>query len=152
MTDPLSFASATPRLALPLLFSGQAEKEFYVNEAHALTDAMLHCAIEDVADAPPSSPGEGECWLIGATPTGAWTDQAGRIACRQLGNWLFVTPRDGFSVLNRATGQSLRFLAGWVAPATPAPPAGGTTIDAEARSAIGALLIALTEAGIFAAA
>jgi hypothetical protein len=151
MTDPLAFASATPRLAIPLLFSGQAEKEFYVNEAHALTDALLHCSIEGIADAPPVAPNEGECWLIGSTPTGAWADQAGRIACRQLGNWLFVTPCDGFAVLNGATGQILRFHAAWIAPAVPAAPTGGTTVDSQARAAFAALVTALTEAGIFAA-
>lgn len=151
MTDPLTFASVTPRHAIPLLFSGQSEKEFYVNEAHALTDALLHCAIEDITDTPPAAPDEGDCWLIGSAPTGAWAGQAGRIACRQLGNWLFAAPRDGFSVLNRATGQILRFQAGWIAPIAPAAPTGGTTVDSQARTAFTALLTALTAAGIFAA-
>lgn len=151
MTDPLAFVSVTPRYAIPLLFSGQAEKEFYVNEAHALTDALLHCAVEDMADTPPVAPAEGDCWLVGPTPTGAWAGEAGKIACRQLGNWLFVDPRDGLAVLNRATGQTMRFRTGWIAPAAPMMPTTGTVIDSEARGAIAQLIIALTEAGIFAA-
>lgn len=151
MTDPLAFASATPRYGLPLLFSGQAGKEFYVNEAHAIADALIHCAVEDVAEAPPATPGEGECWLVGAVPTGAWAGQAGKLACRQLDNWLFVTPRDGLAVLNRATGQTLRYKAGWAAPAAPAAPVGGAVIDSQARAALAGLVSALTEAGIFAA-
>ncbi|MGN6356825.1 MAG: DUF2793 domain-containing protein [Novosphingobium sp.] len=151
MTDPLAFASATPRYAIPLLFSGQAEKEFYVNEAHALTDALLHCAVEGVADTPPTAPEEGDCWLVGPAPTDAWSGEAGKIACRQLGNWLFVDPRDGLAVLDRPTGQILRFHAGWIAPATPAVPTTGTVIDSEARDALGQVIVALTEAGIFAA-
>lgn len=151
MTDPLAFASVTPRYAIPLLFSGQAEKEFYVNEAHALTDALLHCAVEGMADIPPALPVEGDCWLVGAAPTGAWAGEVGKIACRQLDNWIFIEPRDGLSVLNRATGQTMRFRAGWIAPAPPIPPTTGTVIDSEARSALAQLIIALAEAGIFAA-
>lgn len=151
MTDPLVFVSTTPRYSLPLLFSGQAAKEFYVNEAHAIADALLHCAVEDVAETPPASPEDGACWLIGPAPTGDWTDHAGKIACRQLGSWLFVEPRDGLAVLNRASGQILRFHGDWVAPIAPMAPSGGTTIDSEVRAALADLYAALIAAGIFAA-
>lgn len=149
MSDPLSFDSATPRYALPLLFAGQAQKEFYVNEAHALADALLHCAVEGIADTPPATPADGTCWLVGPAPDGAWTGQAGKLACRQLGNWLFVAPRDGLAVLNRADGQVIRYLDGWSTPAAPALPTGGATVDAELRAAFAALLDALADAHIF---
>ncbi len=149
MSDPLSFDSATPRYALPLLFAGQAQKEFYVNEAHALADALLHCAVEGIADTPPATPADGTCWLVGPAPDGAWTGQAGKLACRQLGNWLFVAPRDGLAVLNRADGQVIRYLGGWSTPAAPALPTGGATVDAELRAAFAALLDALADAHIF---
>lgn len=131
--------------------AGQAQKEFFVNEAHARTDALLHCAIEDVADGPPSDPAEGACWLVGDTPTGAWSGHSGQLACRQLGNWLFVPPRDGLVLLNRANGQRMLFRGTWRAPAAPAVPTGGTTVDGEIRAAFAALIAALGDAGIFAA-
>lgn len=152
MTDPLTFDSATPRYALPLLFSGQSQKEFFVNEAHALTDALLHCAVEGVSDVPPEAAADGTAWLVGPSPTGVWASQGGKLACRQLGNWLFVTPRDGLSVLDRGNGQIRRYLGGWIEPVAPGAPSGGTTVDAELRAAFAALLEALTEAGIFPAA
>ena len=149
MPDPLTFDSTSPRFSLPLLFAGQAQKEAFVNEAHALTDALLHLAIEGEAAAPPATPVEGTSWLVAASPTGAWVGQAGKIACRQAGNWLFVAPRDGMVLLNRTDGQQRRYFAGWLSPAAPSAPSGGATVDAEARTAITALVAALRTAGIF---
>ncbi|AZI36458.1 hypothetical protein NT2_05_00120 [Caenibius tardaugens NBRC 16725] len=148
MPEPISFTSASPRFHLPLLFTGQAQKEFFVNEAHALTDALLHLAIEGQASAAPLAPDDGDCWLVLAPATGDWAGQDGMIACRQAGAWLFVTPRDGMRAFNRADGQDWRYADGWQIAAAIASPAGGTTIDSEARTAIDAILLALTQAGI----
>jgi hypothetical protein len=148
MSDPIVFASATPRLALPLLFAGQSQKEVFVNEAHALVDALLHAAVEGEADDPPASPAEGESWLVGATPSGAWADRAGRLASFQTGAWLFVEPREGMRVHDLSTGQSLLFRGGWQRPATPSAPAGGSTVDNEARAAIAELVDILVASGI----
>ena len=149
MPDPITFDTISPRYALPLLFAGQSQKEAFVNEAHALTDALIHCAIEGTAAAPPGSPVDGDNWLVGASPTGAWAGQPGKLACRQAGNWLFVSPMDGMRLLDKSTGQERRYSAGWLAPAAPADPAGGATIDAEARAAIASLIAALRTAGVF---
>ena len=149
MTDPITFDSTSPRFALPLLFAGQAQKEAFVNEAHALTDALLHCAIEGEAAVPPATPVEGTNWLVAASPTGAWAAQQGKIACRQAGNWLFVVPRDGMRILNRSSGQEKHYFAGWQVPVAPATVTGGSTIDTQARAAIADLISALRIAGIF---
>lgn len=106
--------------------------------------------VEGEAATPPVAPLDGQNWLIGANPTGDWAGRAGQVASRQAGNWLFSAPIEGMRLLNRTTGQEARFLAGWQAPATPASPAGGTTIDSEARSAITAVISVLVAAGILA--
>lgn len=151
MSDPLTFDSATPRFGLPLLFAAQAQKEFFINEAHALTDALLHCAVEGVAIAPPADAADGACWLVAPEPAGEWAGHAGELACRQHGNWLFVTPRDGLVALDRSTGQVVRYVSGWLAPTAPVVPTGGAVVDTELRSAFAALLAALATAGIFVA-
>lgn len=147
MTEPL-FDSRTARLDLPLLFAGQAQKEAFVNEVCARVDALLHGAIEAEAATPPATPADGQCWLIASGASGAWTGRSGQIAARQSGNWLYFAPRDGMRLVNRATGQEIRFHTSWKAATRPAAPSGGATVDTEARAAISALLAALTTAGI----
>ena len=148
MSDPFLFDNTSPRFGLPLLFAGQAQKEIFVNEAHALADALLHCAIEGIAADPPATAADGENWLVATGATGAWAGHDSQLACRQGGNWLFVSPRDGLRVLNRQTGQDLRFRGSWQTPAAPAAPAGGTTVDTQARAAILELVTTLRQAGV----
>jgi len=152
MSDPVTFASATPRHALPLLFSGQAQKEFFVNQAHALADLLLHPAILGSADAPPVTPLEGDCWLVGPAPTGEWAGQAGHLACRQASSWLFAAPRNGMSLLDQSRGQVIRFAGSWKVASPVAAPGGGSVVDSVARTAIGGLIAALVSAGILPAA
>jgi hypothetical protein len=51
-------------------------------------------------------------------------------------------------VLDRSTGQDVRYLDGWQRPIAPAAPAGGATVDGEARAAVIALIEALVAGGI----
>jgi len=149
MTDPILFESNSPRFGLPLLFAGQAQKEMFVNEALSLTDALLHCAIEGKATTPPVSPPDGAAWLVLAPATDDWLGREGDLACRQSGNWLFVTPRDGMRLLDKSTGQELRHHAGWLFPTAPAEPTGGSVVDSQARETIVAIVESLRIAGIF---
>lgn len=148
MSNPIIFPGATPRFGLPSLFSGQAQKEAFVNEAHALTDALLHCAVEGEATSPPAAPVEGTAWLIGTGATGEWLGKDGALACRQAGNWLYVDPQDGMQLRDRSTGQISFFLAGWNRAVVPTEPIGGSVVDGEARAAILDLIAALRTSGI----
>jgi len=151
VSDPISFDSQSPRYGLPLLFSGQSQKEFYVNEAHTIVDSLLHMAIEGSSAAPPASPTDGTNWLVATAATGDWVGQDGKLACRQAGAWIFVTAKDGLSVLNRTNGQILRFFGSWKSASAVAGPSGGTTIDSEARAAINQIVLALRAAGVLTA-
>lgn len=141
---------ATPRLALPLLAIAQAQKEVTHNEALVLLDALVHATVEaGPLDDPPADPGEGQCWIVGAVPSGAWSGQAAAIALWSAGGWRFVAPRPGIEVVRLDDGARLRFDGGlWAGPATIAAPAGGSTIDSEARSVIGALILLLEAQGL----
>ena len=51
-------------------------------------------------------------------------------------------------VLDKSSGQTIRYAGGWQRASAPAVPSGGTTVDSEARSAIAALMNALVAGGI----
>jgi len=148
MATPIAFNSTTARFSIPFLFQGQAQKEFYVNEAHTLIDTLLHAAVEEETPIPPSSPSNGQCWLIGPSATGEWTAKEGCIAIWINSAWNYIKPKDGMSVLKKSTGQNIRYHGMWYQPDTPDAPSGGTTIDAEARIAIEQILSSLKLAGL----
>lgn len=148
MADPISFASSTPRHSLPLLFQGQAQKEFFVNEALSLLDALVNPTVEGVADAPPISSVEGESWIVSTNPAGEWAGHADKLAIFIAGSWKFAVPQDGLQVFDSSVFQMRVFSGSWNAANTPVIPQGGTTIDAEARQAITDIVTALRQAGI----
>jgi hypothetical protein len=154
---------------LPFLSPGQAQKEFTHNEALQTLDLATACAVQDgpVAD-PPSSPVAGECYIVGASPTGAWTGRPNAVAGYTSGGWRFIDPPEGMSVYVKASATSATFRQGeWEIGALRAAsliiggeqvvggraagiaaPAGGATVDGEARAAISSILAALRQHGL----
>jgi Protein of unknown function (DUF2793) len=145
----------TARLALPMLAVAQAQKEMTHNEALAKLDATVQPVVVSVAPpVAPATPAAGQCWIVGPAPTGAWAGQAGALAVWTAGGWRFVAPFDGMSVWSIADmGLARRESGVWRTagrqPAIPTP-AGGTTIDAESRTAIAAILAVMRSSGLIA--
>jgi Protein of unknown function (DUF2793) len=84
-------------LVLPYLEAAQAQKHVTVNEALSKLDALVHLAVlSRVVAIPPASPVDGDRYLLPASPTGAWSGQAGKVALRLEGTWVFATPREGW--------------------------------------------------------
>ena len=150
MSDPIAFEDSTPRLAFPLLFAGQAQKEFTVNEALLLADLAVQCVIEDELQSPPSAPAPGEAWLVATAPTGAFAGHAAAIAGWTSAGWRFLEPNVGFRVFDKTANCFRHFDGTWRRPTAPGAPSGGATIDAEARTAPADILQRLVDAGIFA--
>ncbi|WP_428678817.1 DUF2793 domain-containing protein [Sphingopyxis sp.] len=146
MAEPME----TARFSLPLLAMAQAQKEVTHNEALTLLDALVHLAIEDGPIAtPPATPDSGQCWLVAAGASGDWTGQADSIALWCDGGWRFVAPRAGTRAVRVSDGAVLRYRGGeWSGPEAVSTPAGGVTIDAEARVAISALILLLEAHGL----
>jgi len=160
---------SSARFALPFILPGQAQKEAYHNEALALIDAALHACVEQGPLAtPPAAPAEGHSWIVAAGATGAWAGEDDRLACRTGGGWRFVAPVPGMLVWNKADGLWLHWTgSGWSDGSLPAAalviagqqvvgprlpdvpsPSGGTTIDAEARASVDALIATLKSHGL----
>lgn len=149
MPDPVTFDSASARFGLPFLYSGQAQKEVFVNEAFAATDALLHCKVEDETASPPVEASEGQTWLVAPGATGDWSGQDGSLACFRAGGWTFIPPCDGLRIFNAASGQENLFFGLWRKASVPLEPLDGTTVDVEARATISSLIAALRVVGIF---
>lgn len=148
MPEPLDFASASPRFGLPLLHTGQAQKEIFVNEAMMLADLLLHCTVLGERATPGAEARENEAWIVAPQATGQWAGQDHCIAVRRGGAWAFVTPRDGMRVFNRASGAGMLFFGYWRKASIPVEPLGGSSVDGEARTAINDLVSALQALGI----
>ena len=88
--------SAT-NLQLPYLIAAQAQKHVTHNEALRALDAIVQMGVldKDLAT-PPVSPSAGDAYIVAASPTGAWSGQAGKIAAWQDNAWAFYAPREGW--------------------------------------------------------
>jgi hypothetical protein len=151
MPDPYVFPGSTPALGLPLLIAGQAQKEFFINEALSLLDALHARAVTASQSTPPASVPEGACYRVTATATGTWAGQEGRLAVRVAGAWHFIAPSEGLLIYDRAAARFVIYKSQWQQAAVVAAPSGGTVIDSEARSTLTALITALITMGVLAA-
>ena len=103
---------ATPRLSLPYVAAGQAQKHITVNEAFARLDGLVQLAAESrVVAAQPASPGDGAVWILPVSVTGpAWGSKpASLIARYEAGAWEFLTPNAGYMAWIKDEGQALVF-------------------------------------------
>ncbi|MCW1383221.1 DUF2793 domain-containing protein [Novosphingobium sp. KCTC 2891] len=149
MTDPVAFTSTTARHALPMLFVGQSQKETTVNEALLLADILLHPVVQGTSASAPAAPTVGACWIVATSAVGAFAGREDTIAAWSEGGWRFVAPHAGLRVHDASRGCQLTYAGSWQRSVAPPAPSGGTVVDAQARTAIGAILGLLQSSGIF---
>ena len=129
--------SETPNLRLPLLTAAPAQKHVTHNEALLALDALVQCAVLDRdLGAPPSTPAEGDRYIVASSPSGAWAGHPGEVAAFAAGAWSFHAPRPGFLAYVTDEAALLVFDGTAWLPATPGVLQGltrlglGTTADA----------------------
>lgn len=159
------------RFGLPLLQTGQAQKELTHNEALALIDMLLHPRAQSATlSAPPPGAAVGQCWIVASAGTAEWSGHDGQLACLTSGGWRFVAPRAGTRVSTADDGVTRLFdgsawtldavrpdglyIAGLrvvgARAAAIADPTGGGVVDTEARAALGQILSVLRGHGLIA--
>ncbi len=161
----------TERLRLPLLSPGQSQKELVHNEALLLLDAIVAGAVEEgPRSTAPSNPQPGQAFIVAQSATGEWAGKDGQLAIFTAAGWRFQTPAEGQSMYVRTAGVHASYRSGsWEVGGVRAnrlvvdgqqvvgsrlsaiaEPAGGATIDAQARASIASILNALRTHGLIA--
>lgn len=163
--------SSTPRLGLPLLSAGQAQKEIFVNESLQTLDTVVAGTVEEPPrNDPPGSPTVGESYIVGAAPTGTWTGNPLAVAAYTSAGWRLMSPQEGMVFHVRSNNATAAYRGGgWEIgmlrgssllidgqqvvgsqAAAIASASGGTTVDSEARAAIDQILGAMRQHGLIA--
>ena len=161
----------TDRLSLPLHAVAQAQKEMTHNEALVQLDALVQPVVVAVAPSNvPVAPVAGQGWIVGSAAPGGWAGHDGALAVWTAGGWRFLAPFEGMTVWSLADSIFFRRTStAWVAGvlsgrtlvldglqvvgargAAISSPVGGATIDAEARTAVTAVLERLRTHGLIA--
>ena len=150
--SPLFIRQRNPKVCAvrsTIMHAGQAQREFFVNESLARLDLLIQPAVVGEIGNPPEEPEEGQCFLIAETAGGIWTGLDGNIAGWIAGEWVNAVPSEGMQLHDLSTATMLTYKGGWQRSTPIAEPSGGNTIDAEARSAIAALIATMRQHGVF---
>ncbi|WP_426032359.1 DUF2793 domain-containing protein [Caulobacter sp. DWP3-1-3b2] len=101
---------ATPRLSLPYVAAGQAQKHITVNEAFARLDGLVQLAVESrTIVAQPVAPADGAIHILPAAATGAfWAGKAAGLLTRfEAGAWEALTPAAGWLAWVKDEGHAV---------------------------------------------
>lgn len=98
----------SPNLKLDYLAPAQAQKHVTVNEGFAELDAVVQLSVLGLGrNDPPATPAEGDRWIVGPVPDGAWSGKTGRLATFRAGGWVFSMPAPGWRLYDLATNRLL---------------------------------------------
>ena len=90
--------TTTNHLGITLVEQAQSQKEVTVNAALIRLDALLNTGAKSrTTNAPPGGPSSGDLYIVGASPTGSWSGQAGKLAYYDQ-IWKFITPNEGMTL------------------------------------------------------
>lgn len=97
--------TTSPNMGLAYLVAGQAQKEITHNEALNDLDALAQLSVSAMGSTtPPVSPVDGDVFLLGSSPTGAWSGQGGKVALYFAG-WIYKSPKAGWRAFVRDEGK-----------------------------------------------
>ena len=93
------------RLAITELASTQTDRAATVNDAIAKLEAGATCfAAKQVSlNTPPGSPAEGDLYVVGTVPTGAWASNAKQVTVYYNAAWIFLPLFEGQIAYDQST-------------------------------------------------
>lgn len=144
-------SETTANLELPYILPSQAQKHVTHNEALQRLDVLTQLTITASLSTPPSDPQEGACYDIATSSTGTWAGKSGKLVFWQDGDWIFVTPREGwrgwFLAEDKMKVHTGSLWATYDAVGAPAHLGINTTADNTNRLAVSAAATLLTHDG-----
>lgn len=88
--------------------AGASGWDSWMNTNLGTLDAVVYLdVINRTTATPPGSPAAGDRYLVAASPTGAWSGQAGKIAVYRAAAWVFYTPKRGWLMTSQADSGQL---------------------------------------------
>jgi len=104
--------SLTLNNAIPFVPENTIDPASGLNEALNVLDPLVQAYALTAGDnAPPASPNEGDCHIVGSSPGGAWAGKANQLARFENGAWTF---RPACIVACEANESlNVRFPSGW---------------------------------------
>lgn len=112
----------TPNIGLITLSNSQGQY-LNANETFAILDALLGKVVKDKdLTAPPGAPADGDVYIVGPSATGLWDghDNAITFWSEGAGEWVFITPREGWKfepvdedIIYRFNGSSWAAWTPW---------------------------------------
>jgi hypothetical protein len=107
--------TSTPKLGVGLLATNTAQKEVVVNEALVTFDALIARSAKSRTNTPPTSPADGDTYVVGTIPTGEWAAKANQIAF-YFNGWRYVAPTQKMKFFLENVSQWWTYSgAGWTA-------------------------------------
>lgn len=100
---------------LGLLIGGSAGEEHYdelLAQWRGFDLLVQPVVIDRNLAAPPSSPSNGDAYIVAASPTGAWSGHAGKLARWSGSAWEFYTPKSGWRAFVQDEAVSLTYVSG----------------------------------------
>lgn len=82
--------TTSPKFGFTLMVDNLLTPEVVVNEMGIGHDCLIAATVKDYTPTPPGTPADGDCYLVGATATGAWAGHDQSFAFYSSG-WVFVT-------------------------------------------------------------
>ncbi len=151
--------TVTTNLGVTLVEQSQAQKEITINEAFTRLDSILNNGAKSkTTNTPPGSPTSGDLYIVGTSPTGAWSGKAGQLSYYDQ-IWRFIAPKEGVSLWVNDEDVFYNYNgSSWVTPSgagtvtsvavTTANGVSGSVANATSSAAISLTLGAITPSSV----